>query len=65
MMFKRLRCKHKNQQCLTNICGDYILTVSTHRKIYRSIWKCKGCGKIIMNEYLIKECPYINWRKVI
>ena len=60
---KRLKCNHQNKKCLTNVCGDYILVVSSWSKIYRSIWECQDCGKIIRSEYLDSDCNYINWRK--
>jgi len=60
-LFKRLFCKHENIECLTNFHGDCINIVSTSKKIYRSAWRCKGCGKIIYSEYLDNNCKTVNW----
>lgn len=62
-IIKRISCKHNNQECLTNVYGDYITCLSSGKKIYRSIWKCSDCGKIIMSEILNEKCEYKNWRK--
>ena len=50
MILKRLFCKHKNLEFLGNVYGDLIHTVSTWRRINRSAWLCKDCGKIIFSE---------------
>ena len=48
---KQIVCKHENLEFIRNIYGDEINRVSL-KHIYRSIWKCKDCGKII---YMGKE----------
>lgn len=59
---KRLRCKHKKQECITNLHGDLIWYVSNHRKDFvRSIWICKDCGKIVYKGYLNPNCKNINF----
>lgn len=62
-IIQRIFCKHENKRCLTNIHGDYINHVSSGRRIYRSIWGCPDCGRIIMSEYLDDNCEYVNWQK--
>lgn len=56
MLFKRLRCKHENQVCITNIHGDL-------RHIYNcmSVWKCKDCGKVFYKDVLDPNCKLINF----
>ena len=62
---QRIFCKHENKRCLTNVAGDYIFYVSTNsRHVYRSIWGCPDCGKIIMSEYLDDNCEFVNWEKI-
>ena len=60
-LLKQLRCKHQNQECMTNFYGDFIDVVSTHKKIIRSAWRCKDCGKVIYKEILGEDCKVINW----
>lgn len=43
---KKIFCKHENLEFIRNIYGDEINRVSL-KHIYRSIWKCKDCGKIV------------------
>lgn len=45
---KRQRCKHKDLEFIDNIYGDEIIRMGGNR----SIWKCKGCGKVIFKKYL-------------
>ena len=59
-LFKRILCKHINQECMSNFYGDFINVVS-NRKIIRSVWRCKDCGKIIYKEVLGEDCKVINW----
>lgn len=59
-LFKRILCKHINQECMSNFYGDFINIVS-NRKIIRSVWRCKDCGKIIYKEILGENCKVINW----
>lgn len=53
---KRLRCKHVNKKCLTNIYGDIINDFNC-----RSIYVCKDCGKYIPSNKLDKNCKIINF----
>ena len=46
---------------MTNFYGDFIDIVSTHKKIIRSAWRCKDCGKVIYKEILGEDCKVINW----
>ena len=55
-------CKHQKQECLTNFHGDMINLVSTRKEIHRSAWKCKNCGKIILNGDLEPSCEVINYK---
>lgn len=61
ILFQRLRCKHLNQECITNFGGDMINLVSSHHHIYRSAWRCRDCGEIIYNEKLEPTCKITNW----
>ena len=54
-MLKQLFCKHHNVEFLGNIYGDLIDCVSTFKKINRSAWRCKDCGKLIFSEYFGHE----------
>ena len=45
-LLKQIVCKHENLEFIRNIYGDEINKVNL-KYIYRSIWKCKDCGKII------------------
>lgn len=49
-MFKQLFCKHKDLEFLGNVYGDLIYQVSTLKKINRSAWRCKNCGRLIFKE---------------
>ena len=49
-IIQKIFCKHENKRCLTNIYGDYINHVSSGRRIYRSIWGCPDCGRILISE---------------
>lgn len=55
--FKRIRCKHENQVCITNIRGDL-------RNIYNcmSVWKCKDCGKVFYKDVWKKFLKHIKIR---
>lgn len=53
-MLKKLFCKHEDLEFVRNIYGDEINRIN-YRKIYRSIWLCKKCGKQIY-----KGSLYIN-----
>ena len=50
---KQIVCKHENLEFIRNIYGDEINRVSL-KHIYRSMWKCKDCGKIIYKGELHK-----------
>jgi hypothetical protein len=50
MIIKELFCAHKDLEFLGNVYGDLIDTVSTYKKINRSAWRCKKCGKFIFKE---------------
>lgn len=52
---KQKFCKHENLKFYRNIYGDEINRRSTNNKIYRSIWICKDCGKVIYKEDLNGE----------
>lgn len=56
---KRLRCKHEDKKCITNIHGDL-------RNIYKccSIWECENCGKWFRVDKVEPTCNYSNFRKV-
>lgn len=43
---KKMFCKHENLEFIRNIYGDEINRISL-KHIYRSIWQCKDCGKIV------------------
>lgn len=60
-LIKRMRCKHQDLKCITNFYGDMINVISTHKKIYRSAWVCKDCGRIICKERLEPSCKVINY----
>lgn len=62
-LIKEILCKHKNQICLTNCYGDFILHVSTRKQITRSIWKCHDCGKVFLKPTLDPNCKYTNFHK--
>jgi len=47
----KLFCKHE-YEFVRNIHGDEINWVSPINKTYRSIWKCKKCGKLKYSCYL-------------
>lgn len=53
-IFKRIFCKHKNIYWVRNIYGDEINDISS-RHIYRSIWRCKDCGRTFYKEILVKQ----------
>lgn len=59
-LLKRLFCTHKNQECITNIHGDLVNAIS-HKKIIRSVWECKDCGKIICKSELSPDCKVVNF----
>lgn len=59
-IIKRLRCKHTNQECMSNFYGDFINIISV-KKVYRSAWVCKDCGKVIYSEYLEPSCKITNF----
>lgn len=64
MIIKKLRqlfCLHKHKECITNIYGDMVNLLSTKHKIYRSVWKCKDCGKIFYESSLCNSCKVSNW----
>jgi hypothetical protein len=50
MIINELFCRHKDLKFLGNVYGDLIDAVSTYKKINRSAWRCKKCGKIIFKE---------------
>lgn len=52
-MVKQLFCKHKSQKFIRNIYGDEINRIST-KKIFRSEWKCKNCGKTFYRSELVR-----------
>ena len=54
-LVKQMLCEHNEQVHLMNIYGDYINYISPINKIYRSIWICKRCNKIIYKEKLGPE----------
>lgn len=61
-IIKRFKCKHLNKECLSNFYGDFINVISTNpKKIYRSAWVCKDCGKVIYSEYLEPSCTITNY----
>lgn len=48
------RCKHE-YQWKRNIHGDEINWLSTAHEIFRSVWKCKECGKTQLRNGLYNE----------
>lgn len=54
-LVKQMFCDHNEHVHLMNIYGDYINYISPINKIYRSIWRCKRCNKIIYKEKLGPE----------
>lgn len=55
VLFGKRRCKHKNLQTITNICGDPINKFNA-----RSIKNCIDCGKIFFDNKLDKNCKKTN-----
>lgn len=53
-IIKRILCKHENLDFVRNIYGDEINWIST-KHLYRSIWVCRECGKIIYKGELYKR----------
>lgn len=51
-IFYRIKCKHNDLEFYKNIYGDNINGYSSGVPIYRSIWRCKNCGKLILRENL-------------
>lgn len=47
-----LLCNHANTTHIRNIYGDEINLRASNSKVYRSLWQCKDCGKLIKKEEL-------------
>lgn len=48
----KLFCRCDELEFVENLHGDKIYAYLTQKKIYRSLWKCKKCGRTVLNEYL-------------
>lgn len=61
-ILKRVRCKHDNLECISNIYGDMIHAMSSSKMTVRSVWKCKNCGKVICKGELNPGCKVSNFK---
>lgn len=61
-LFTRLRCKHDDYRFITNFYGDAILKVSPSNRIYRSLYECSNCGKLMYSSQLNMDKNIVNFR---
>jgi hypothetical protein len=54
-LVKYIKYKHECVEFIENVYGDRINFLSTSKHITRSLWRCKQCGRLLRNEYLVKN----------